>query len=77
MIEYKNGVEDEPIEELFNKLESYFDIKILNNNARVSKRKYTGKFYIADGVEHILKTLQLNNDFTYSRDLNTNNYVIN
>lgn len=69
--------EDEPIEELFNKIEAYYDIKIVNNNLKVGKRRYTGKFYIDDGVEHILKILQLNNDFTYSREPNGNNYIIN
>ncbi|MPN39693.1 hypothetical protein SDC9_187222 [bioreactor metagenome] len=32
------------------------------------KRKYTGKFRLQDGVSHILKVLELQNDFKFKND---------
>ncbi|MNY12621.1 hypothetical protein D3C86_1457140 [compost metagenome] len=68
--------ENESVESLFQKVETYYHIKITNKNKKLANRRYTGKFWMDDGVEHMLRVLQLNNDFTYQRDFETNEYVI-
>ena len=68
--------ENESVESLFQKVEIYYQIKITNKNKKLASRKYTGKFWMDDGVEHMLRVLQLNNDFTYVRNFETNEYVI-
>ena len=47
------------------------------NNKRILQNHYTGKFRTKDGVEHVLRVLQLNNYFTYSIDEETNVITIN
>lgn len=69
--------ENEPIENLIKKISTYFDVKITMNNKNLGKRRYTGKFWVDDGVEHMLKVLQINNNFTYKRNLETNEITIN
>ncbi|NQX42297.1 ferric-dicitrate binding protein FerR, regulates iron transport through sigma-19 [Pedobacter steynii] len=68
--------ENESVESLFQKVEIYYHIKITNKNKKLANRRYTGKFWMDDGVEHMLRVLQLNNDFTYQRDFETNEYII-
>ena len=57
---------------MIEKLELYYDIKIDVQNKELLKNKYSGKFRTKDGVEHVLKVLQLNNNFSYikNNDLN-------
>ncbi len=63
---YFNG----PLEDIFNKLELYFDVNIVINDA--NRKKYqqlcTGKFRTRDGLKHILNVLQLTNHFSYTVD---------
>ena len=63
---------DEPVGKMIEKLELYYDIKIDVQNKELLKNKYSGKFRTKDGVEHVLKVLQLNNNFSYikNNDLN-------
>lgn len=69
--------ENESFNGMMKKLALYFDIKIIVNNRGVLKNRYTGKFRSKDGVEHVLKVLQLNNKFTYTKDNNQNIIYIN
>jgi len=62
----------EPVEFIISKLELYFDIKIDVKKKELLKYKYTGKFRTADGVEQVLKVLQLEHKFTYTRDNDLN-----
>lgn len=59
---------DETVESLVNKLQLYFDVKIEVNNKSLLNNRYSGKFRTKDGVEHILRVLQLKNKFTYEKD---------
>lgn len=59
------------------KLKLYYGVDIVVNNTKILKNRYTGKFRTKDGVEHILKVLQLNNKFTYTKDDETNMITIN
>ena len=68
---WKEGLisfDDESFPEMVTKLELYFDLKINMNNNRILKNHYTGKFRTKDGVEHILKVLQLSNQFKFKID---------
>jgi transmembrane sensor len=43
----------------------YRDLKINLTNDKILKNRYTGKFRTKDGVEHILRVLQLSNQFRF------------
>ncbi len=59
---------DESFPEMIRKLENYFDVKIIVQNEDILNYRCTGKFRTKDGVRHILKVLQLDNDFRYTFD---------
>ena len=68
---WKEGLisfDNESFPEMATKLELYFDLKINMNNSKILKNRYTGKFRTKDGVEHILKVLQLSNQFKFKID---------
>lgn len=76
---WKEGIisfDDEPVDAMINKLELYFDIKIIIQNESFKKKRYTGKFRTKDGVEHILKVFQLKDKFIYEKDDETNTITI-
>lgn len=65
-----------PFSELINQLELYFDLEIEIENNRILNYHCTGKFRAKDGVEHILKVLQLENKFSYRKDDQLNKITI-
>ena len=65
------------IAESLKNLKLYFEVDIeIRNKSSMLQRHYTGKFRVNDGVEHILKVLQLNNKFTYIKDTEENKITI-
>lgn len=73
--EWINGLicfDDEPVEQIIHKLEIYYDTKIVILNPGILKKKYTGKFRSQDGVEHVLKVLQLKENFKFEKDEKNN-----
>ena len=77
---WKEGLlclDDESIGGLIDKLELYYDVKIIVQQASLMKYHYSGKFRISDGVEHVLKVLQLKHKFTYTKDDEKNIITIN
>jgi len=75
---WKKGIlyfEKQDVKELFEKLELYYDVKIEVRNKEILKYQYTGKFWTNDGVEHVLKVLQLRHNFKYTKD-SMNNITI-
>lgn len=64
--------DNEPVEKIIEQLQLYYDVTIQVGNKELFKNSYSGKFRIKDGVEHVLKVLQLNNKFIYQKndDLN-------
>lgn len=70
---------NESLEDVFAKLELYFDVKIEVNNEYIGKekRQCVAKFRTRDGLEHILNVLQLTNHFSYTKDDEKNIVVIN
>lgn len=68
---WKEGIlsfNDEPVESMMRKLELYYDVKIIVCNPSFLHKHYTGKFRTKDGVEHVLRVLQLKEHFTYTKD---------
>ncbi len=68
---WKDGLlcfNNETVESIIGKLQLYFDIKISVEKKDLLKYKYTGKFRTKDGVEQVLKVLQLEHKFIYTRD---------
>ena len=68
---WKEGLicfQDEPISDIMDKLSLYFDVKIQHRNQAFLKERYTGKFRSKDGVEQVLKVLQMEHHFRYVKD---------
>lgn len=77
---WKEGIisfNDESFPEMANELELYFDLHIEIKNEKILNYRCTGKFRTKDGVEHILKVLQLSNTFSFKIDEKTNTITIN
>lgn len=60
--------EHERMEDIFGKLELYYDIKIVNTNTKINRMRYTGKFRTKDGVEHVLNVLKIPTGLRYKKD---------
>jgi ferric-dicitrate binding protein FerR (iron transport regulator) len=76
---WKDGIisfDNESFPDMVKKLELYFDLKILVKNESINLYRCTGKFRSKDGIEHILKVLQLNNQFNFKIDEKINNITI-
>lgn len=67
---------NETIGSLIQKLELYYDVKIRMERADLTNYTYSGKFRIKDGIEHVLKVLQLNHQFDYLFDEEKNEIII-
>jgi len=68
--------ENETIGSLFAKLELYYDIKIEVQKPSLLNHTYTGKFRVRDGIEHVLKVLQLKHHFHFRKVEDTNTIFI-
>lgn len=68
--------EDETIESLMEKLELYYDITIDVRRPGLLQHRYTGKFRMKDGIDHVLRVLQLKHRFSYTRDEDKNLIII-
>lgn len=76
---WKEGLfcfEDETVEQLIEKMQLYYDIRIEVYRPSLLKHRYSGKFRIKDGIEHVLKVLQLKHKFTYTKDEELNRIII-
>lgn len=66
------SIDNKTIDEIIPILEQYYDMKIVVENKKFQDdKKYTGKFRIMDGVEQILKILQMQNNISYQIKDNT------
>lgn len=57
------------VQNMIEKLKLYYGVNIIVNNTKIYRKRYTGKFRTKDGVEHVLKVLKLNNNFTYKKTM--------
>jgi ferric-dicitrate binding protein FerR (iron transport regulator) len=60
--------DNETVENIMKKLEIYYDIRIETKKPTLLKQRYSGKFRTQDGIEQVIKVLQLEHKFTYKRD---------
>ena len=67
---------DERFEDLIKKLSLYFDMNITIRNPKFLDYRCTGKFRHSDGVDYALKVLQAEIKFSYSRNDDTNEIII-
>lgn len=67
---------EEPVSSIIKKLELYYNIHIVVNKKDFLNELYSGKFRTEDGVEQVLRILQLEHDFTYERDSDLNVIII-
>ena len=77
---WKKGLiafENEPVSKLLKTLKRQYDINIEIKNKELEKHYFTGKFRTSDGIEHVLKTLQLKCNFKYKIDRENNLIFIN
>lgn len=54
-----------PLKDIFTGLAKHFDLRIDLSSYSGGDARYTGKFRTVDGYEHILKVLQMDNDFDF------------
>jgi ferric-dicitrate binding protein FerR (iron transport regulator) len=76
---WKEGLlcfDDATVGSILEKLELHFDVKIDAVKQNLLNYRYTGKFRTKDGVEQVLKVLQLEHKFTYMRDYEQNTITI-
>ena len=76
---WKEGLicfEDEMVSSIFSKLELYYDVKIQTEKTSLLTHRYTGKFRVKDGVEHVLRVLQLKHTFNYTKNEESNQIII-
>ncbi len=68
---WKEGVlsfNNQPIHVIIDKLRLYYDIRIEVADLPFLEERYSGKFRVKEGVEQVLKDLQLEHKFTYVKD---------
>lgn len=59
---------NETVESIIRKLQLFFDVNIDVQRQELLKYRYSGKFRTKDGVEQVLKVLQLEHKFSYTKD---------
>lgn len=68
---WKEGMlsfKDITFKEILDKLSLYYDVDFAIENEDVLEDKYTGKFWIKDGVDQVLRVLQIYGKFSYKKD---------
>lgn len=54
------------MQDLFEQLELYYGVKITVNKKDLKDENLNGKFYVKDGIQHILRVLQIKYHFNYT-----------
>lgn len=67
---------NESVESIIDKLRLYYDTSIDVHNKKFLKSRYTGKFRTKDGIEQVLKVLQIEHKFTYTKNNDLNLIII-
>lgn len=67
---WKEGIysfKDELLVDILNKLQLYYDVRIIIRNPSINQEKYTGKFRQRDSIDDILRMLQKYTNSRYKR----------
>lgn len=59
---------NQPIHVIIDKLRLYYDVRIEVADLPFLEERYSGKFRVKEGIEQVLKVLQLEHKFTYVKD---------
>ena len=76
---WKEGIfifDDMLLTDIIKKLELYYDVSIIVKNRKLGNFRYTGKFRQRDGVESVLRKLQIVYPFKYTKDDDKNLIVL-
>ena len=76
---WKDGIyhfNDMPFREIVKKLELYYDVRIHVENKPIMTRRVTGKFRQRDGIETVLKLIQVGSPFSFYRNEDSNTIYI-
>lgn len=63
--------------DLMERIEKYYGIKLVIENQSLSKHSFSGKFRISDGIENLLRVLQKDVSYRYTRSEDGNIIYIN
>ena len=63
---------NESVATIIEKLKLYYDIDIKVYNQKFINSRYTGKFRTKDGIEQVLRVLQIEHKFTYTKNNDLN-----
>lgn len=63
---------NESVATIMEKLKLYYDIDIEVYNQKFINSRYTGKFRTKDGIEQVLRVLQIEHKFTYTKNNDLN-----
>lgn len=78
-LEWVNGImsfNQLPLRDIFKKFERYYGVDISYANKSLGNTKFSGKFYIDEGIDQALKTLQRDMDFQYKIDKTRKKIII-
>ena len=78
-LSWREGVfvfDDMSLTDIIKKLELFYDVSIVVKNTKLGNYRYTGKFRQRDGVESVLRKLQIVYPFTYTKDDERNLIVL-
>jgi len=76
---WKEGVyyfDDQPFSAIIEKLQLYYDVHIHITNKALLKTRFTGKFRQRDGIENVLKVIQMGYPFKFSKSEDGSNIYI-
>jgi len=76
---WKEGIfsfDDMPFPAIVEKLQMYYDVQIHVTNKALQNTRITGKFRQRDGIENVLKVIQMGYPFAYSRSEDGSNIYI-
>lgn len=76
---WKDGVytfENERLLDIIDKLQLYFDVKIIVKDPEVFNVRYTGKFRQRDGIDEILRIIRKIQKFNIEKDIETNTITL-
>ena len=63
---------NESVSKIIEKLKLYYDIDIETHNKKFLNSRYSGKFRTKDGIEQVLKVLQIEHKFSYTKNNDLN-----
>jgi ferric-dicitrate binding protein FerR (iron transport regulator) len=63
---------NEPVGSIIKKLEIYYDTRIIIRKTNFLDERFSGKFLVKDGIDQVLKVLQIELKFSYTKNEDQN-----